>query len=348
MVSTPGAESFAPLQAAVREAGLMRPRHGWYAAKFVTNSALLGGSWALFARLGDSWWQLGTAVLLAFAYGQTGLLGHDVGHGQVTRSRRVMDVLGLVHGNLFLGFSYGWWMNHHTRHHSHPNHLDLDPDILRRVVAFSPRQAEGASRLRAWVIRHQAALFFPLLNLEGLGLRIGSVLAIRRGTVRRPRTETVLLAVHAVLYAAAVLAVLGPLRAVLFVAVHQGLFGVYLGCVFAPNHKGMPVRDGADEPDWLSRQVLTSRNIRSTRLHDFCYGGLNYQIEHHLFPGLPRPALRASRPIVRAYCAERGLDYYEVSAARSYREVLRHLRTVSDQAGRSAAPPARPRPSAVR
>ncbi|WP_030729033.1 fatty acid desaturase family protein [Streptomyces sp. NRRL S-237] len=336
MTTAPAQVSFAPLQAAVREAGLLRPRTGYYILKFAANTALLAAAWALFGRLGDSWWQVAAAVLLAFAYGQTGLLGHDVGHAQVTRDRKAMTALGLVHGNLLLGFSYGWWMSHHTRHHNHPNHLDHDPDILRRVVAFSPRQAEGVSRLRALVIRHQAPLFFPLLNLEAVGLRVGSVIAIRRGIVRHPRAESLLLALHAVLYTTAVLCVLDPLRALVFVAVHQGLFGVYLGCVFAPNHKGMPVRDGDTEPDWLSRQVLTSRNIRSSRLHDFLFGGLNYQIEHHLFPTVPRPNLRRCRPLTMAHCAEMGLPYHEVSATRSYIEVLAHLRQVTDQVRRNA------------
>ncbi|MEU8541831.1 acyl-CoA desaturase [Streptomyces sp. NPDC048717] len=336
----PAPVSFAPLQAAVREAGLLKPRTGYYTVKFLTNTALVVGAWALFWRLGDSWWQLSTAVLLAFAYGQTAYLGHDVGHGQVTRNRRAMTVLGLTHGNLLLGFSYGWWMNHHTRHHNHPNHLDHDPDILRRLVAFAPRQAEGVSALRAFVIRHQAPLFFPLLNLEGIGLRVGSVIAIRRGVVRNPRTETFLLAVHAVVYTVVVFSLLDPLLAVAFIAVHQGLFGVYLGCVFAPNHKGMPVRDGEAEPDWLSRQVLTSRNIRGSLLHDFFYGGLNYQIEHHVFPTMPRANLRKCRPLTMAHCAQQGLPYYEVSATRSYIEVLAHLRGVTEQVRQNASRPA--------
>ncbi|MGW1213921.1 fatty acid desaturase family protein [Streptomyces sp. NPDC002499] len=345
MESTTDIRSFAPLQQRIRAAGLLQRRTGYYAVKFAVNTALFAGSWAVFALLGDSWWQLATAVLLAFAYGQTGLLGHDVGHQQVTRSRRAMEVLGLLHGNLALGFSYGWWMSHHTKHHNHPNHLDLDPDILRRVVAFSPRQADGVSRLRTFVIDRQAALFFPLLGLESVGLRVGSVIAIRRGVPRRPRLELALLAVHAVAYLAVVFLTLAPLTAVAFVAVHQGLFGFYLGCVFAPNHKGMPVHDG-EEPDWLSRQVLTSRNIRSSRLHDFLYGGLNYQIEHHLFPGMPRPHLRRCRPLVMAYCAELGLPYYEVGAFRSYREVLAHLAGVTREVERLRRPSPALRPAA--
>ncbi|WP_431995647.1 fatty acid desaturase family protein [Streptomyces griseoflavus] len=323
------AAPFEPLRRSVRDAGLLTPRPGYYAWKFLTNTALLAGGWTLFFVLGDSWLQLLTAVLLAFAYGQTGLLGHDVGHGQVVRDRRATEALGLIHGNLLLGFSYGWWMNHHGRHHSHPNHLDLDPDILRRAVAFTPDRARGARGVRAFVVRHQAVLFLPLLTLEAFGLRVASAVALHRRIVRRPGTEAVLLLVHLAAYGAALFLTLPAGLALVFLLVHQALFGVYLGCLFAPNHKGMPVRDGDEEPGWLARQVLTSRNVRSTAVHDFLYGGLNLQIEHHLFPTMPRPNLRRCRSLTLAYCAEVGLPHHEVSATRSWVEILNHLRTVS-------------------
>ena len=85
--------------------------------------------------------------------------------------------------------------------------------------------------------------------------------------------------------------------------VQQGLFGLYLGCSFAPNHKGMPTLTEADRLDFLRRQVLTSRNVRGGCLVDFVLGGLNYQIEHHLFPSMPRPNLRHAQPIVRRTAA---------------------------------------------
>ena len=114
-------------------------------------------------------------------------------------------------------------------------------------------------------------------------------------------------------------------RALAFIAVQQGLFGLYLGCAFAPNHKGMPVVTGQDELDFLRRQVLTSRNVSGGRLTETMLGGLNYQIEHHLFPAMPRPALRRCRPLVRAFCAQAGLLYCEKGLVSSYSEVLRHL-----------------------
>jgi fatty acid desaturase len=91
----------------------------------------------------------------------------------------------------------------------------------------------------------------------------------------------------------------------------------------------MPTLDPADEADFLRRQVLTSRNVRGNWLTDFALGGLNYQIEHHLFPSMPRPNLRRSRLLVRTFCRDNDVLYTETSLVSSYAQALRHLNTVS-------------------
>jgi len=80
--------------------------------------------------------------------------------------------------------------------------------------------------------------------------------------------------------------------------------------------------------DYLRKQVLTSRNVSGGRWVDLVLGGLNYQIEHHLFPSMPSPALRHVQPLVRAFCAERGVPYTECGVLESYRQSLAHLDTV--------------------
>ena len=117
-------------------------------------------------------------------------------------------------------------------------------------------------------------------------------------------------------------------KAVAFFGVQLAVFGVLLGGSFAPNHKGMPVVPEDAKVDFLRRQVLMSRNIRGGLLTDFVMGGLNYQIEHHLFPSMPRPNLRKVQPMVRAYCAKHGISYTETSLFGSYGIVVRYLNRV--------------------
>jgi fatty acid desaturase len=320
---------YAGLLADVRRAGLLDRRPADYAVRIAVTTVLLAAGWTVFVLLGDSWWQLATAAFLAVVFTQIGFLGHDAGHRQMFLSRRANQVAGLLLGNLAIGLAFGWWVDKHRRHHAHPNQEGLDPDVAAGAFVFTDGQARarrGAGRLLA---RHQAVLFFPMLLLEAVALHVASVLALSRPTYRARGREALLLGLHFAAYLTAIVLVLSPVRALVFVAVQQGLFGLYLGCSFAPNHKGMPILAENDQMDFLRRQVLTSRNVRGGRLTDFLLGGLNYQIEHHLFPSMPRASLPRAGPLVRAYCLQRGLPYVETGLFDSYRQSLRHLGAVS-------------------
>ena len=320
---------YAELSARIRSAGLLQRRTGYYVAKFAATLGLFAVGWAAFVLIGPSWWQLLTAAVLGVLSTQVAFLGHDAGHKQVTRTRGASYLLGLLNGNLAVGLSFGWWLDKHNRHHAHPNHAELDPDVEPAgPLVFLRGQDEGRRGLLAWCTRHQAVLFFPVLLLEGLNLHVASIRALRDGTVRARWREGVLLAVHVVAFVAVPFLVLTPGQAVAFLAVHQAVFGLYMGCSFAPNHKGMPPLTAEEERDYLRRQVLTSRNVRGGRFVDLLLGGLNYQVEHHLFPSMPRPNLRRAQPLVAAFCAERGIRYVETGLLDSYRQVLRHLHDI--------------------
>ena len=320
---------YTQLSRQIKQAGLLERRRRWYAAKIGINLLLLAAGWVAFAVIGESWWQLLTAAYLSIVFTQLAFVGHDAGHRQIFRSRRANDLVGLVHANLLVGISFDWWVGKHNRHHSNPNHEDLDPDISITALAFTPDQASSKHGLVRLIARYQGWLFFPLLLLEAAHLHLASAKAIIRGGHGRANLlEGLLLLIHVATYLAVVVLVLSPLQAVAFVVVQQGLFGLYLGCAFAPNHKGMPTLTEADDMDFLRRQVLTSRNVAGSRLVDWVLGGLNYQIEHHLFPNMPRPNLRRAQPLIRAFCHQHGLPYAEASLFGSYAQALRHLDTV--------------------
>ncbi|MGW3267977.1 fatty acid desaturase family protein [Streptomyces sp. NPDC001056] len=321
---------FAGLSRRIAEAGLLERRPGYYTVRLGVVIALLTAGWGAFFALGDTWWQLAVAAFLALVFGQVALVAHDLAHRQVFRRRRPSEIWGRLFGNLGIGMSYGWWMNKHTRHHANPNHEELDPDVSPDILVWSTDQARNSSGVSRLIGGRQAALFFPLLTLEGFNLHVAGVRALRSPSMKNRLLEGSLLFLHIAAYLTALFVVLPPGKAVAFLAVHQCLFGVYLGCTFAPNHKGMPTFTGDERPDFLRRQVLTSRNVRGGLLTDVMLGGLNYQIEHHLFPSMPTPHLRRARTVVRAYCAEIGVPYYETGLIQSYREALTHLHRVGE------------------
>ena len=121
---------------------------------------------------------------------------------------------------------------------------------------------------------------------------------------------------------------MSPGKAAVFAAVQVAAFGFFLGAAFAPNHKGMPILGPDATLDFLRRQVLMSRNIRGGWFVDLAMGGLNYQIEHHLFPNMPRANLRRAQPLVRAFCRDRAIPYTECSLTASYARVISYLNEV--------------------
>ena len=299
------------------------------------NLALLAAGLVAFAVIGESWWQLLIAAYLAVVFTQIAFVGHDAGHRQIFRSPVAPnDRVGLLHANLLTGISFDWWVAKHNRHHTQPHdHEDLDPDIS--ITPRSPSTADQATSkhglVARMIARYQAWLFFPLLLLEAAHLHLASIKSICSRARARANTGSRGCCCWPAcrrLWSRVLVLVLTPAQAVAFIVVQQGLFGLYLGCSFAPNHKGMPTLTAADELDFLRRQVLTSRNVRGSRWVDVLLGGLNYQIEHHLFPNMPRPNLRHAQPLIRAFCQQHHIDYSEAGLFGSYAEAVRHLHAV--------------------
>jgi fatty acid desaturase len=172
-----------------------------------------------------------------------------------------------------------------------------------------------------------------IILLEGIRLHLAGYFAVALGAIKRNRFIDVgLVTVHLLTYLGVVFLLLPPSKAIAFVLVHQLLFGLYMGLLFAPNHKGLPVRGGESESlDWARRQIITSRNLVSNRVIDYLYDGLNYQIEHHLFPTVPSINLRRLRPLVIDFCRRYELPYVEMPVIASYREVSRFLGDISEQ-----------------
>jgi fatty acid desaturase len=316
-----------------RESGLHRRRYGYYWTRLIATVIAFGLVWVGVVLVGDSWWQLLLAAALAVVLAQLAFLGHDGAHRQIFRSRAWNDWTARILANVFVGFSYMWWTTKHDAHHSAPNQEAHDPDISPGIIAFTPAVMASRHGWRRWFARRQGWYFFPLLTLEGLNLHVASVRTVLgRMPVHLRGVEIPILLTRLALNVAVLAILLPPAIAGAFLGVQLGLFGLLLGGAFAPNHKGMPIVPADADVDFLRRQVLMSRNIRGNVVVDFLMGGLNRQIEHHLFPSMPRPSLRRVQPLVREYCSTLGVTYTEVGFFTSYRIVVGYLNDVEHRA----------------
>lgn len=319
------ANDYADLKRLVTERGLLQRADGYYALKCAVGIGTVAGGVAL--ALLSPWPALVivAAVLMGFAFTQLALLAHDIGHRQAFRGRRLNRVAVLIAGNLMLGISHSWWITKHNQHHSTPNHLEKDPDIQFPFLAFSAEQVATRPRFMRPLMGVQAFVLVFLFPLQAIQMRVTSAQHVIAQGAPRPVLQALVMVGHFALYGVLLWAIGSWPLAIAFAAVHQGVFGLYNSSVFASNHKGMALIREDTRMDFFREQVLTARNVRSHPLTDFWYGGLNYQIEHHLFPTMPRKHLAAARPIVEAFCAERGVAYHTTSLAEAYMEGFRHL-----------------------
>jgi fatty acid desaturase len=325
---------YAALLHTVRDAGLLRRRTGFYVAVFAVLIAALGAAFVGIALLHNSWFVLLIAAALGLIFTQFAFLAHEASHRQVFESGKANDLAGRMIGNLFVGISYSWWMTKHSRHHANPNIIGKDPDIERDYVSFIEADAARAKGVYAWLTRRQGYLFFPILMGEGLNLHIrGLGTVFGKGKVDKRWLEAPMLVLRIVAYVAVIFLMLPPGMAAAFIGVQLAVFGVYMGASFAPNHKGMPILPHDSKVDFLRRQVLTSRNIRSGWFMNFYMGGLNHQVEHHLFPNMPRPHLKRAQVIAKEYCRAHNIDYTETTIWQSYAIVIRYLNQVGLSAG---------------
>jgi len=320
--------------------------------------AILLAAWAILANFKGLGYELLSASLVALFWQQCGWLAHDFLHHQVFQNRFYGDLMGILVGNIWQGFSSAWWKNKHNTHHAVPNLVescpgaqDGDPDIdTMPLLAWSLTMAKKAqnSRMGRFFIRHQAVLYFPILfvariiwllqsfffifdMVPGADLWATKGAAEERRHVRHRALEMIGLLLYYGWYGTLMFRYLTPAHALLYFFASQMICGLMLALVFGLGHNGMAVYDADKRPDFWRLQVTTTRNITGNFfVHWFC-GGLSYQVDHHLFPLVPRHRLGKVHELVESFCKENNVRYHETDMWVGTQEVLGHLDSVSTE-----------------
>jgi fatty acid desaturase len=326
--------AYAELRRAVIGARLLERAYPYYIARAGVSFLILAMGVSLAFVLPPSAPTLVVAAaVMAFGSVQVALIGHDAGHLAVFQRRFCNHLLGSICWSLALGISFRYWNDRHNRHHAGTNDVVADPDLQwSSIVAYSVEMASTHPRRSKWLSRHQAivgpliSLLLPFaFRLEGWRF----VFCQLRGSAGA--AEVLLLATSTVAWLFPT-AALGWWWIGVF-TLGQVLAGLYLSLAIAPNHIGMHEWPSGAPLSFIEHQLLSTRNVAPGRVVDFVFGGLNYQIEHHLFPTMPRNHLARARKLVKPFCAARGLAYTEMAAFDCYRLVATELRRV----GRVAA-----------
>ena len=233
------------------------------------------------------------------------MLGHEGSHRSFSRSPARNALLVYLTFPLFSGLGALYWRDKHDRrHHAHPNVEGLDPDIKPFPFASSRRGHDACGPGERWFQRtFQRWLFWPMASLMAIGMRRSSVLFLARYPRKRDRAWSIELACMVGHYTGWIVIpslVWGPLAVLGMYLALWAVVGVCLALVFAPAHMGLPIV-GEPNHEW-QHQLATTRDLELPRVISFFFIGLDYQVEHHLFPRIPHRHLPLAARITRAWC----------------------------------------------
>lgn len=347
-------EAYRNLRSKLLAMGMFKSDGVYYFYKVMSNFAILAAAIACAVMSSSFWVNMAGALLLGLFWQQSGWLAHDFLHHQVFRNRAYGNYMGILLGNVCQGFSVGWWTSKHNTHHAVPNlhssspdAADGDPDIdTMPILAWSLKMAESAknSDMGRFLIKWQSVFYFPVLLFArlawahqswvfvfgGAGQHSVKLAEVDKKKMRNPFLEKAGLIVHYIglLY---VMSFMPLLNALAYFIVAQTSCGLMLALVFGLGHNGMAVYPANERPDFWKLQVSTTRNITSNWFVDWFCGGLHYQVDHHLFPMLPRHNLKQVHGMVADFCREHNVTYHETDMIQGTVEVLSHLSKVAHE-----------------
>jgi len=317
------------------------------------------GSYALLVFVAQTWWQaLPLAVLLGFATAGIGLnVQHDGGHEGFSDRPWINKVMaaGL---DLIGGSSWVWHHRHTVLHHTYVNITGHDSDIdLGRLARVTPYQER--LKLHRW----QHLYMWPLYGLMAIRWQLfGDYADVLRGRILDhpiPRPKGLQLAIFLggkllfLVMAIGIPLIFHPWWAVAIFYVLAGMVvGITLSVVFQLAHTVeeaefvSPTDENRIENAWAIHQVESTVDFaRRSRLAAWLLGGLNYQIEHHLFPRICHVNYPALSEIVEQTCQDFGIAFHEHPTF--WAGIMSHYRWLREMGRPDAAVAPRPAPVAA-
>lgn len=291
------------------------------------------------------WVHMGCGFLLGFLWIQSAFVGHDSGHYQVMTSPKYNRLGQVLAGNCLTGISIAWWKWTHNAHHIACNSLDHDPDLQHIPVfavssslfhsitsCFYGRKLKFDS-LSRFLVSYQHLTFYPVMCVGRINLFIQTFLLLfsRRNVPDRAFNILGIL-VFWTWFPLLVSFLPNWQERILFVLISFVVTSVQ-HIQFCLNHFSADTYLGAPTGnDWFQKQTSGTLDIACSPWMDWFHGGLQFQLEHHLFPRLPRCQLRKISPIVRDLCKKHNLPYRSLSFWDANVSTIRTLRSAALQA----------------
>lgn len=270
-----------------------------------------------------------SGFLIAAAQAQAGWLQHDMGHASVFSTSRLNQWGQFIVLDIFKGASSRWWNYRHNQHHARTNIVDKDPDIsIPKLFLLGTKLPVlwGQKKLRGYFPHNWQQVYFWLFGPPFL-LTIYFLYENLYFLFRRRNLLGVVfpLAFSGRLYLLCVnvLGIWGVLGYYFYIRLVESFW--FMICTQI-NHITMEVDDDDDDLDWITLNAITTCNVERSFFNDWFTGHLNFQIEHHLFPQMPRHNLYKAQPYVRALFQKHDLVYVEKNLSDGILDIYRCLK----------------------
>jgi fatty acid desaturase 2 (delta-6 desaturase) len=283
--------------------------------------------WTMYTY-GTGWLSYGFTVLfLLISLSQAGWSQHDFGHLSVFKSNRLNHIFHSITMNLIKGASTSWWQHLHNQHHSKPNVIRKDPDVKLDpvfVVGEEMPKKMAASKDGLYPYNWQQYYFFavgpPLLFPLYFQYRV-----FKHPISRGEYLDVFLLSLFYIRLLVLYIPLLGFFGFLKFFFLTRCLESHWFVWVSQSNHIPMDIESDKERP-WLPLQLYATCNVEKSYFNDWFTGHLNFQIEHHLFPTMPRHNLYKIQPMARSLCAKHGIPYQLKTLPEAFADVVRALK----------------------
>lgn len=285
------------------------------------------------------------AAMIGFLWIQSGWMGHDSGHYQIMSGAAANRFTQVLTGNCIAGISIAWWKWNHNCHHIACNSLDFDPDLQHMpffavsnklfdsITSYFYDRKMNFDSFARFLVSYQHLTYYPVMCFARINLYAQSFCLLFSNRKVPNRGQEILgLAVFWIWYPLLVSCLPSWSERVMFVAVSFSVTGIQ-HVQFTLNHFSTDVYVGPPtSSDWFEKQTMGSLDILCPPWMDWFHGGLQFQIEHHLFPRLPRCNLRKVSPFVKELCKKHNLPYNCVSFLKANALTIDTLRAAALQA----------------
>ncbi|KAG0495106.1 hypothetical protein HPP92_006100 [Vanilla planifolia] len=325
--------------------GLFKEKGHGVLFSFCFMAALFSAAVYLVIGATSTWAHLAAGGIMGFLWIQSGWVGHDSGHYNIMLSPSLNRFAQIVTGNCLTGISIGWWKRNHNAHHVACNSLDYDPDLqhiplfavsskfFTSLTSYFYEKKLTFDSLSRFLISYQHFTFYPVMCFARFNLFSQSViLLLSKKKVPGRWQEIVGVILFWLWYPYLVSFLPSWEERTMFVIASFVVTGLQ-HVQFCLSHFSSTVYVGQPQGnDWFEKQTMGTLDIACSPWMDWFHGGLQFQVEHHLFPRLPRCHLRKIAPLVKELCKKHKLQYSSVGFLEANKRTWATLRTAALQA----------------